>query len=127
MLRLEQPVYKSIPETDALELCEQFFYDQNDITLTIPKGFVWDGASIPRAFWITTGSNYNPDFILPGLLHDYLYYTGLVSKKKADDIFLIELKRSGVGFYTRYKMYYAVRFFGHKAWEQHRKRDGKKV
>lgn len=38
----------------------------------IPAGYGWDGASIPVLFWRIIGSKYNPEFLIPSLLHDVL-------------------------------------------------------
>ena len=111
---MEQPIYKSVPITDTLELVEDFHYDRFGVSFTIPKGFQWDGASIPRLFWLTTGSNYDPKFTKAGLLHDWMYAKGHIARGLADKVFLRELKSSGVNWYTRNKMYAAVRVFGAK-------------
>lgn len=39
---------------------------------TIPKGYCYDGASIPRVFWRLIGSNTDNDFLIPALVHDVL-------------------------------------------------------
>ena len=39
---------------------------------TIPKGYCFDGASIPRLFWRVIGSNTDNSFLIPALVHDYL-------------------------------------------------------
>ena len=41
-------------------------------TFNIPAGYEWDGASIPKLFWRIIGSKYNPEFIIPSMLHDVL-------------------------------------------------------
>ena len=38
----------------------------------IDKGYRWDGASIPRAFWRLIGSKTEPEFQIASLLHDKL-------------------------------------------------------
>lgn len=38
----------------------------------IPRGFVTDGASIPRAFWSIIGSPYLPEFITGAIVHDWM-------------------------------------------------------
>ena len=38
----------------------------------IPKGYCYDGASIPRFFWRVTGSNTDAGFLIPSLIHDVL-------------------------------------------------------
>ena len=39
---------------------------------TIPKGYCWDGASIPRFFWRLIGAKTSPEFLIPSLIHDVL-------------------------------------------------------
>ena len=94
----------------------------------LPEGFVFDGASIPRAFWSTTGSPFMPKYIGAGLVHDALYRYAMdatgkpITRKLADQIFVWALKRNGVGSYQRWKIYNALRAFGGAAWKKHRKK-----
>lgn len=39
---------------------------------TIPKGYCYDGASIPRLFWRVVGSNTDNKFLIAALVHDVL-------------------------------------------------------
>ncbi len=39
---------------------------------SIPKGYCYDGASIPRLFWRVIGSNTDNRFLIPALIHDVL-------------------------------------------------------
>lgn len=41
-------------------------------TFTIPKGYCWDGATIPRIFWRLIGSKTDPAFLIPSMIHDVL-------------------------------------------------------
>jgi hypothetical protein len=54
------------------QLIEDWLYDLPDgATIIIPKGFVFDGASIPRPLWgllSPTGL-----LLIPGLIHDFAY------------------------------------------------------
>lgn len=38
----------------------------------IPKGYCYDGASIPRIFWRVVGSNTDNKFLIAALIHDVL-------------------------------------------------------
>ena len=38
----------------------------------IPKGYCYDGASIPRLFWRLIGPNTDNKFLIPALIHDVL-------------------------------------------------------
>lgn len=76
----------------------------------VPAGFQTDFASIPRIFW-----NILPPigpYAQAAIVHDYLYRTGLVTRKEADLTFLQIMKTDGVSFFVRHLMYYAVRIFG---------------
>ena len=60
-------------------VCEDWHYTLRDGTdIVIPKGFTFDGASIPRPLWMflsPTGL-----LFIPGLVHDYAYkYNKLLS------------------------------------------------
>lgn len=39
---------------------------------TIPKGYCYDGATIPRLFWRVIGPNTDNSFLIPALVHDVL-------------------------------------------------------
>lgn len=39
---------------------------------TVPKGYCYDGATIPRFFWRIIGSNTDNTFLIPALIHDVL-------------------------------------------------------
>ena len=89
--------------------------------INVPPSFVFDGASIPRFAWSTTGSPFLPEYLGPALVHDYLYRGhkdagGHVSRKCADKLFRYLLKLNGVSRYQRNKMYLAVRVFGKFSW-----------
>lgn len=45
-------------------------YNNKTYNLFIPKGYTWDGASIPFGFrWILGGKG-NPSFLIPSMVHD---------------------------------------------------------
>ena len=98
------------------KLIEGFQYYRTDNPkdiLTVPVGFLTNGASIPRLFWSIvppTGTKKNRVF-QPAILHDYLYETGEVSRKDADKIFLEAMKAMKVNWFIRYIFYWCVRLF----------------
>lgn len=51
----------------------------------IPKGFVSDGASIPRILWWFADPA--GEFFEAAVLHDYMYTQALRTKKDADEVF----------------------------------------
>ena len=116
------------------EITKDWRYRINGNEYIIPKGFVFDGASIPkflRTFFSPVGV-----LLMGGLVHDYAYKyaclkrTGkgallIVDQKRADEIFrdiCIEVN----GFYTmNYLAYWSLRIGGFVAWNGHRKRNAK--
>ena len=101
----------------------------------IPKGFQFDGASIPkflRTFFSPVGV-----LLIGGLVHDYMYkYSALksvqakgalllVDQKKADQIFRdINIEVNGF-YFMNYLAYWSLRLGGFVAWNGHRKRNAK--
>jgi len=79
---------------------------------TIPKGFTWDGASIPKFAWGVLGSPFGGRYYTAALLHDYFYRTACVTKQFADKVFYYKMRQDGVGWWKANTMYYAVKWFG---------------
>ena len=113
------------------EVAEDFNYELNDKKFVIPAGFKFDGASIPKflhPFFSPVGV-----LLMGGLVHDYAYkYQTLLMKNKKDTLGVISQKRAdeifrdiniGVnGFYLmNYLAYYSLRLGGFLAWNKHRK------
>ncbi|MEE8234214.1 MAG: DUF1353 domain-containing protein [Gammaproteobacteria bacterium] len=108
----------------------------------IPKGFIFDGASIPRLFWnILSPAGY---LFMAGLVHDFVYkyrflytYSAIESldgmerrvirefytQKEADCKFeaLADKICMGAHFFTK-TAYITLRLFGSTAWKEHRER-----
>lgn len=87
--------------------------------LVIPAGFVTDFASIPPI--IRPLFSHDDVHDLPGLLHDYLYWTQSCSQLQADELFREGLEEVGVEWIERLSMYIALRAFGTSAWERNAK------
>ena len=99
-------------------LMEPFFLDvwvdQQHVQMKIPKGFCWDGASVPRIL-----QNIFPKwgrYAVASLAHDWLYENRLGTRKQADRVFLHLMSEAGVNWVGRHLMYLAVRLFGRRAW-----------
>lgn len=115
---------------NRVELREDFNYKcpEYGIEVRLQKGFIFDGASIPRLFWVTTGTPFEPQHLGPGLVHDALYrkaadYLGrIVTRKEADKVFKYALKMNRINAYQVFKMYQGLRIGGLLAWNKHRKK-----
>jgi hypothetical protein len=85
------------------------------------KGFITDGASIPRIAWSLIGSPMRGKYVNSAFIHDDLYKRGLYSRKKTDDIFLEAMEMLGVNWLRRKIMWVAVRLGAWIAWNRYRK------
>jgi hypothetical protein len=83
----------------------------------IPRGFVWDGCSIPGVARWLMGKPFDSDLADAGLLHDYLYETHKATRLKADQMFRKELLADGAGALRAEIMYAAVRAFSGSFYE----------
>lgn len=106
--------------------------------ITVPEGFVYDGASVPRIVWTISGIT--PDGLIraAALVHDFIYhhngklpknsYGAIIegvyvdfsmnkwSRNDADRLFARIMRESGVPMVKRRAAYLAVRAFGFMSW-----------
>ena len=116
-------------------ILKDFKYTMNGTNYVIPKGFSFDGASIPkflRTFFSPVGV-----LLIGGLVHDYMYkYAACKPADKKGQLLLVDQKRSDEifrdinievnGFYfMNYLAYWSLRLGGFVAWNGHRKRNAK--
>lgn len=87
----------------------------------VPRGFVCDGASVPRFFWRFLGHPYDRYHLRPGIRHDRGYDEGKVPRKVLDRQYRKDLKKEGLGFVKRNLEYIGVRLFGAKHYNGGRK------
>lgn len=108
-------------------LLDDFIAETLKYKFKIKKGFVFDGASIPKLFWNVIGSPFTGKYKEAALVHDALYASEYFKRKECDDIFLDLMERADVGYFKRYTMYWAVRIGGDMVWSKHRYDDVKKA
>ena len=83
--------------------------------ITVPVGFVTDFASIPQA--LQSIIKQNGLYILPAVVHDYLYWNQSCNRKQADQIFLLAMIENKVGAIHRTAIHNAVAAAGSFAWD----------
>ena len=81
--------------------------DSNEV-IKIPKGFITDGASIPRLFWSLIGGPWGK-YGYAAIVHDFILREKLYPLKKADYIFYEAMGVLGVPKWKRWLMYIGVR------------------
>ena len=128
--------------TRQWEIVKDFKYTLSGSEYVIPKGFTFDGASIPK--FLHTFLSPVGVLLMGGLVHDYMYkYEAQlihnknylipenksdiesVTQKKADQIFRdINIEINGF-FFMNYLAYWSLRLGGFMAWNKHRKVNAK--
>jgi len=106
---------------------EQTYKHQDGATLiTVPQGFRFDLASVPRIIWWLV-SPFELSIVAP-LVHDFLYLhkgdppAGAIdpprryTRKASDQLFKRIMKKEGVGWWRWRIAYAAVRAFGGASW-----------
>ena len=132
-------VWRWITSIRKWELLEDWEYklSDNEPVIVIPKGFIFDGASIPRPLWgvlSPTGL-----LLIPGLIHDfayrYDYLWALDSEGRAykykersgqwawDSMFrVVGLRVNGIAFIDTLA-WLALAVLGWLSWKSNRKRN----
>lgn len=75
--------------------------------LIIDKGYITDGASIPKALWSIMGSPYLPEYITAAIVHDRMWELDW-EVEEMSDLFKLILKDSNVSESTSELMRTAV-------------------
>ena len=91
----------------------------NGKVLTVPAGFSYDGASVPRFFWRIVFPPVHPKSRRAALFHDFIYRTHPEgwTKADADCLFYNLLLEDGVPKWRAWLAYQGVNLFGRIAWE----------
>jgi hypothetical protein len=101
-------ILQSVPGKRYYKLVQDFVVDIGTEQFTVPKGFVTDLISSPRAFW---------SFIPPGnygkeaaVLHDYLLESGK-DRVYCDKVFRQVLEGMGIKKKVTFFLYHSVRLY----------------
>lgn len=86
------------------------------LTIVIHKGYISDGASVPRFFWRLLSPKMNKCTLTPSIVHDYLYETKLCTRKEADEWYYNALIENGYPKWKAMLTYAGVRLFGGSHW-----------
>jgi hypothetical protein len=110
--RFAEPMYYLLTPISWNANTEQ----ENYPTVTAPRGFVSDLASIPRKFW----SLLPPDgeYAYAAIIHDYLYWTQTGTRQIADKVLKLCMEDFHVSAGDIDAIYLAVRGFGGIAWNE---------
>lgn len=105
-------------EGSRLWITDEVFIVESELVgvLEIPAGFIFDGNSLPRAFW---WASLPTDFLESGCVHDFLYrYSD--DRKLADQVYREFLEYQQAGKVRRNVRYVLLRLFGGAAFNKHK-------
>ena len=110
----------------VVRLCEDWvveFYEKDvQYCITVPRGSISDGASIPRFFHRLLPPG---EYWREAIIHDYLYSIGW-PRLLADATMWQVMRELGRTPWKRALIFIGVRLFGWRAYREHmRKREGK--
>lgn len=95
-----------------------YFYLNNETSVEVPKGYLTDGASVPRLLWafIPPWGAYGQAAVLHDYLCEYLTVTTerndvKISRKECDAILNHAMLLVGVPWFKRWLIYLAVCFY----------------
>jgi len=118
---------KQVGATAIYEVVEDYTYQYGPYKITVPRGFVYDRASIPRIFWVLMDKD-SLSNVAP-LFHDFLYRNGgkpprnlvlpyrTFTREDTDNLFFELMTKCGVETWRRQAAYKAVRNFSGFAWQ----------
>ena len=90
--------------------------------IKVPVEFISDGASMPQFAYSLIGGRWTGKYVSPSIIHDWLYFAQLYTRRKTDKIFLIAMKDAHVSFWKRRLMWTAVRVGGWISWNKRKKK-----
>ena len=95
------------------------YHRDNGEIIRAEKDFVTDFGSKPFFSWSLIGSptdEAGPAYII----HDYIYFYRLFTRKECDKIFLEAMEVLGIGWWKRGTMYNFCRWFGFIPWNKYK-------
>lgn len=93
--------------------------NKNQYSITVPRGFITDFASIPRPLWwlFPKWGKYGN----AAVIHDWLYWNQNIPRKKADLILYKAMTTLDVDKLSKRLIYLAVRICGGCSWSENEK------
>lgn len=122
---LREPKFTVIKDADgnpSIRLQSSLQINLYGKILTVKKGFVSDGMSIPWLFRPLIGDPFEVPFVYAAIVHDWYYRTQTIDRNLADTIFRSMLAEFGVSGWKCSTIYLSLRAFGWIAWRSNRKK-----
>ena len=92
-------------------------FTHGDCLYLIEQGYASNGMSVPKFLWSIISPQYNPQTLLPSIVHDWLYGHGVMTRIEADRWYRDALMESGYSHAKAQLVYDALRMFGKSHWK----------
>lgn len=114
------PTLSPIIAGDLWELSEPWQIRIYGDEATISKGFLTDGASIPRILWRVCGHPMSTKRLVSAIVHDAIYAGEILgfNRQEADEIYRDSLIERGFAKWKAYLEYYTLRAGGSSHWRR---------
>lgn len=117
----EGPKVEPVVKSEVWRLTEDFCCRVDDTQIIVPKGFLTDGASIPRFLWRICGHPMTTKRFPIAVVHDFIYSLGDknrwgYTRADADGIYRDGLVVLEFSKWKANTEYYAIKFFGGSHW-----------
>lgn len=126
-LSVTMPAYRGI-EGNYHILVEDFHIegvldDGRVFEATIKAGFIFDGASVPRALWRVCGHPMSVPRVVAALVHDWLYSAHVCEREDADEVYYTLCRMVGINWFDSQVQFWTLRACGWCAWGGHDAKD----
>lgn len=119
MMNIEVDIFQDETGNTLIRTLEPIEFSIDWQTVTIPKGFISDGASIPRCLWCIIDPPVTAVTMVPSIIHDYLYRYQICTRATADELYDDLLRKNGYSSFKRWLVKVGLSYFGGKAWREH--------
>lgn len=127
----EGPKVEPVIDQEVWRLTEDFRVEIDGALIVVPKGFLTDGASIPRFLWRFCGHPMQTKRFPIAVTHDFIYAEGgklegrnslrpqppTITRRDADAIYRDGLTALNFPRLAASLEYWMIRLFGGKHWE----------
>ena len=87
--------YDDVKRGRVYMVLDDFSFEIDGKKCTVPAGFESDGMSVPKWLWWAWNPKRHLDLLECSVVHDYLYASKIVSRRKADIWYKNQLEKQG--------------------------------
>ncbi len=103
---------KESEDGKTITTLEEIWFEYEGMLMCVPKGYVSDGASVPRFLWRLLSPCIDPQTLVPSIIHDFLYEWELGTRYDADLFYVAALMHNGYPEWKCILTFAGVRLFG---------------